>query len=52
MKAKFNFISTNFYNSTVYLVLVLDLQYKIQIFFNNTNADKVKQMLLKKYVSY
>lgn len=52
MKIKFNPISTNLYNSTAYLALVLDPRYKTQILPNNTDADTAKQMLSEKYASY
>ncbi|CAB4430949.1 unnamed protein product [Rhizophagus irregularis] len=52
MKTKFNPISTNLYNSTAYLALVLDPRYKTQIIPNNTDTDTVKQMLSEKYANY
>jgi hypothetical protein len=52
MKIKFDPISTNLYNSTAYLALVLDPRYKTQILPNNIDANTVKQMLSEKYASY
>jgi hAT family C-terminal dimerisation region/Domain of unknown function (DUF4413) len=52
MKTKFNSISTNLYNSTAYLALVLDPRYKTQILPNNIDADTIKQILSEKYTSY
>ena len=45
MKTKFNSISTNLFNSTAYLALVLDPRYKTQILPNNIDADTIKEIL-------
>ncbi|CAB5376434.1 unnamed protein product [Rhizophagus irregularis] len=52
MKNKFDSIQENLYNSSAYLVLILDPQYKTQILPNNISEDMIKQILVDKFNSY
>ena len=52
MKDKFDFIQENLYNSSAYLALILDPQFKTQILPNSISVETIKQMLINEFNSY